>query len=73
MTSKLSFSTRNQAFAGARVLTAAMLDRLPHQAQVVRIQGDGYRLTNKRRAGVIGPVQTQKKAARLNRRRPGPA
>lgn len=57
MTSNLSFSTWDQAFAGDRVLTAAMLDRLLHHAQVVQIQGESYRLKDKRRAGIIGPAQ----------------
>ena len=60
MTSNLSFSTWDQAFAGDRVLTAAMLDRLLHHAQVVQIQGESYRLKDKRRAGIIGPAQKPK-------------
>ena len=56
MTSNLSFSTWDQAFAGDRVLTAAMLDRLLHHAQVVQIQGESYRLKDKRKAGIIGPA-----------------
>ena len=63
MTSNLNFSTWDQAFAGDRVLTAAMLDRLLHHAQVVQIQGDSYRLKDKRRAGIIGPAQKPKEAA----------
>ena len=57
MTSNLSFSTWDQAFAGDRVLTAAMLDRLLHHAQVVQIQGESYRLKDKRKAGIIGPTR----------------
>lgn len=63
MTSNLSFSTWDQAFAGDRVLTAAMLDRLLHHAQVVQIQGESYRLKDKRRAGIIGPATKPKEAA----------
>jgi DNA replication protein DnaC len=37
-----------------------MLDRLLHHAQVVQIQGESYRLKDKRRAGIIGPAQTPK-------------
>ena len=40
---------------GDRVLTAAMLDRLLHHSHVVQIQGDSYRLKEKRMAGIIGP------------------
>ncbi len=60
MTSNLSFSTWDQAFAGDRVLTAAMLDRLLHHAQVVQIQGESYRLKDKRNAGIIGPARKDK-------------
>ena len=37
----------------AKVLTAAMLDRLLHHSTVVAIQGESYRLKDKRRAGVL--------------------
>jgi DNA replication protein DnaC len=60
MTSNLSFSTWDQAFAGDRVLTAAMLDRLLHHAQVVQIQGESYRLKDKRKAGIIGPARKER-------------
>ena len=63
MTSNLNFSTWDQAFAGDRVLTAAMLDRLLHHAQVVQIQGDSYRLKDKRRAGIIGPARKPRETA----------
>jgi DNA replication protein DnaC len=69
MTSNLSSSTWDQAFAGDRVLTAAMLDRLLHHAQVVQIQGDSYRLKDKRRAGILGPAQKTKEVHRSNRLR----
>jgi hypothetical protein len=39
--------------AGDPVLTAAMLDRLLHHSTVVAIQGESYRLKDKRRAGVL--------------------
>ncbi len=63
MTSNLSFSTWDQGFAGDRVLTAAMLDRLLHHAQVVQIQGESYRLKDKRKAGIIGPARKDKEIA----------
>ena len=52
-----------KAFAGDRVLTAAMLDRLLHHAQVVQIQGESYRLKDKRKAGIIGPTRNTKEIA----------
>lgn len=56
MTSNLSFGAWDQAFAGDRVLTAAMLDRLLHHSHVVQIQGESYRLKDKRKAGIIVSV-----------------
>ena len=35
------------------ILTAAMLDRLLHHAHVVPIQGDSFRLRDKRRPGLM--------------------
>jgi IstB-like ATP binding protein len=35
------------------VLTAAMLDRLLHHSTAVAIQGESYRLKDKRRAGLL--------------------
>jgi DNA replication protein DnaC len=53
LTSNLSFGSWDQTFAGDAVLTAAMLDRLLHHSTVVQIQGDSYRLRDKRKAGLV--------------------
>ena len=53
LTSNLTFGSWDQAFAGDAVLTAARLDRLLHHATVVTIQGESYRLKDKRRAGIL--------------------
>jgi DNA replication protein DnaC len=53
VTSNLPFGQWDQTFADDATLTAAMLDRLLHHAHVVPIQGDSYRLRDKRRAGVM--------------------
>ena len=53
LTSNLTFGSWDQAFAGDPVLTAAMLDRLLHHSTVVSIQGESYRLRDKRRAGLL--------------------
>jgi DNA replication protein DnaC len=53
LTSNLTFGSWDQAFAGDAVLTAAMLDRLLHHSIVVSIQGESYRLKDKRRAGLL--------------------
>lgn len=65
LTSNLGFAQWDQTFAGDATLTAAMLDRLLHHAHVVAIQGDSYRLREKRRAGVLiraNPVTAQEPA-----------
>jgi len=60
LTSNLTFSSWDDAFAGDAVLTAAMLDRILHHATVVQISGESYRLKDKRRAGVIArPARTK--------------
>ncbi|MBF0307427.1 MAG: AAA family ATPase [Alphaproteobacteria bacterium] len=51
VTSNLTFGSWDQAFAGDAVLTAAMLDRLLHHAILVQIQGESWRLKDKRKAG----------------------
>jgi len=65
LTSNLGFAQWDQTFAGDTTLTAAMLDRLLHHAHVVAIQGDSYRLREKRRAGLLirsNPVTAQEPA-----------
>lgn len=52
LTSNLTFGSWDQAFAGDPVLTAAMLDRLLHHSTVIAIQGESYRLKDKRRTGL---------------------
>jgi DNA replication protein DnaC len=60
LTSNLTFGSWDQAFAGDPVLTAAMLDRLLHHSTVVAIQGESYRLKDKRRASLLkAPVVGQ--------------
>ena len=63
MTSNLGFGAWDQAFAGDRVLTAAMLDRLLHHSHVVQIRGESYRLKDKRKAGIVGPAREKETAA----------
>ncbi len=41
-------------------LTAALLDRLLHHAHIVSIQGDSYRLKDKRKAGANSAIQNPK-------------
>ena len=63
LTSNLTFGSWDQAFAGETVLTAAMLDRILHHATVVSIQGESYRLKDKRKAGLIAATAPKKEAA----------
>jgi DNA replication protein DnaC len=58
LTSNLAFSQWHNAFAQDATLTAAMLDRLLHHSHLVQIQGDSYRLKEKRKAGIISSLDT---------------
>ena len=53
VTSNLNFGSWDQTLAGDSALTAALLDRLLHHSHVIQIQGDSYRLKDKRKAGII--------------------
>lgn len=57
LTSNPTFGSSDQAFTGETVLTAAMLDRILHHAAAVPIQGESYRLKDKRRASLIGQAR----------------
>jgi DNA replication protein DnaC len=60
ITSNLPFDQWSGALADDATLTAALLDRLLHHAHIVAIQGDSYRLKDKRRAGAVKPKETNK-------------
>ncbi|MBC7705640.1 MAG: AAA family ATPase [Rhodoferax sp.] len=51
LTSNLPFTQWAGAFADDQTLTAAMLDRLLHNAHIVQITGESFRLKDKRKAG----------------------
>lgn len=53
VTSNLPFSQWHSAFAQDATLTAAMLDRLLHHSHLIQIQGESYRLKDKKKAGMI--------------------
>lgn len=62
LTSNLTFGSWDSAFAGDGVLTVAMLDRILHHSTIVNINGESFRLKDKRRAGVLGaPVKSAKR------------
>jgi DNA replication protein DnaC len=60
--------TTNQAITqwgtvfGDEVLAAAILDRLLHHSHTLAIQGESYRLKQKRKAGLIGSAPTARNA-----------
>jgi DNA replication protein DnaC len=56
VTSNLPFSQWDQVFAQDSTLTTALLDRLLHHARVIAIQGESYRLKDKRHAGLLPAV-----------------
>jgi DNA replication protein DnaC len=53
VTSNLPFGQWDKTFADDTTLTAALLDRLLHHAHVVAVQGESYRLKDKRKAGLL--------------------
>src|SRR5580698_4918638 len=61
LTSNLTFGSWDSAFAGDSVLTAAMLDRVLHHSIIISINGESYRLKDKRKAGLIpAPARSTK-------------
>ena len=53
LTSNLVFSKWTQVFAGDKIVTTAILDRVLHHSHIINIQGDSYRLKEKKEAGII--------------------
>jgi DNA replication protein DnaC len=61
LTSNLTFSSWDSAFSGDGVLTVAMLDRILHHSIIVSINGESFRLKDKRKAGLLAaPGKTAK-------------
>ena len=54
-TVNLTFGGWDSAFARDTVLTAAMLDRILHHSIIVNINGESFRLKDKRKAGLLKP------------------
>jgi DNA replication protein DnaC len=55
LTSNLNLGQWDHALGGNSALAAAMLDRLLHHCHLCTLQGESYRLKDKRKAGVLGP------------------
>ena len=54
------FGSWDSALAGAGVLTVAMLGRILHHSIIVRINGESFRLKDKRKAGLLTPSKPLK-------------
>lgn len=53
LTSNLVFSKWKQVFGGDKIVTTAILDRVLHHSHIINIQGDSYRLKEKKEMGQI--------------------
>ena len=53
ITSNLSFTKWKEVLNNDEALTTAILDRLIHHSHIINIQGESYRLRQKRKAGII--------------------
>ena len=53
ITSNLPFTKWKEVLNNDEALTAAILDRLIHHSHIINIQGESYRLKQKREAGII--------------------
>jgi DNA replication protein DnaC len=53
VTSNLVFSQWAGVFANDKVVTTAILDRLLHHSHIINIQGNSYRLKEKKEAGLL--------------------
>ena len=53
LTSNLIFSQWSQVFGGDKIVTTAILDRVLHHSHVINIQGESYRLKEKKDQGIL--------------------
>ena len=53
LTSNLIFSEWSQVFGGDKIVTTAILDRVLHHSHVINIQGESYRLKEKKDQGIL--------------------
>ena len=53
VTSNLIFTKWQEVLNNDEALTAAILDRLIHHSHIINVQGDSYRLKQKRKAGIL--------------------
>jgi len=53
ITTNLPFTKWKEILNNDEALTAAILDRLIHHSHIINIQGESYRLKQKRKAGIL--------------------
>ena len=53
ITSNLIFTKWQEVLNNDEALTAAILDRLVHHSHIINVQGESYRLKQKRKAGIL--------------------
>lgn len=53
ITSNLIFTKWQEVLNNDEALTAAILDRLIHHSHIINVQGDSYRLKQKKKAGIL--------------------
>ncbi len=65
LTSNLVFSKWTAIFANDKVVTTAILDRVLHHSHIINIQGDSYRLKEKKEAGLFNSDLLNNKEKKL--------
>lgn len=61
LTSNKSFGDWGSVF-GDTVMATAVLDRLLHHASVINIRGESYRMKERRKAGLLAPLEARESA-----------
>jgi DNA replication protein DnaC len=56
ITSNLIFTKWQEVLNNDEALTAAILDRLIHHSHIINVQGESYRLKQKRKAGILPTI-----------------
>jgi DNA replication protein DnaC len=60
LTSNLTFGSWDTAFTGDGVLTVATLDRILHHFIIGNINGESFRLEDKRKSGLLGKTAARR-------------
>jgi hypothetical protein len=70
LTSNRTFGSWDSAFAGHGVLTLAMLDRVLHHPTIFNINGESFRLKDKRKAGLLQRSSRSKAGQAVRTKKP---